>query len=398
MKKIISILTVIILCFAIIVPMSASAASASATLIGTGTVRAGDTVTLNFNLNGSGIYGVSGTLSYDSSKVSITGTKQAIASPWMVEFNGNNFVAYDNNLTNPINKNTTVFTVTFKVKEVNAGEKINISYTGVTASDGNSDINVGTAAYSVTVAAPLSKDNTLESLTVSNAKLSPSFSKDVTSYKAEVGFDVSKLNVNAKAKDSKAVVSVSNPTLTPGGTTDVKITVKAENGDKKVYTISVKRAQDPNYVASNNTNVSGITVDGFMLSPAFNVDTTQYVVWLPFEQTNIRINGTAQDSKASVEVQGGENLAAGQDNIVKVICTAENGDKKTYTVVVKRAAGHDGTVEELPEQPSVDADTNADEAANGGIAWWWTVVAGVAGIALGAVVVFVIFSSKKKEQ
>ena len=44
---------------------------------------------------------------------------------------------------------------------------------------------------------------------------------------------------------------------------------------------------------------------------------------------------------------GGDNLAAGQDNPVKVVCTAENGDKKEYTVIVKRAAAHDGTVEEL---------------------------------------------------
>lgn len=393
MKRIISILTVIMLCLAIIVPMSVSAASASATLTGTGTVRAGDTLTLEFKLNGSGIFGASGTLSYDSSKVTLQSTKQSIASPWMVEFNGNNFVAYDNNLTNPINKNTAIFTVTFKVKDVKAGEKINISYTGVTASDGSADTNIGTVSYSATIAAPLSKDNTLASLTVSNATLSPSFSKDVTSYKAEVGFDVSKLNVDAKAADDKAKVEIKNPNLTPGGTTNITVTVKAENGDKKVYTISVKRAQDPNYVASNNTNVSGIKVEGFMLSPAFNVDTTQYVVWLPYEQTNIKITGTAQDGKASVEVQGGENLAAGQDNPVRVICTAENGDKKTYTVIVKRAAAHDGSVEELPEEPVVDTDITP-ETEKDGIDWWWTLVAGAAGLALGAAVVFIITRKK----
>ena len=136
MKKVFSILTAIVLCLALMLPITVSAASASASLTGPGTVRAGDTITLSFNLNGSGLYGASGTLSYDSNQVTLTGTTQAIGSPWAVEFNGNNFVAYDNNLSNPINGNKTLFTATFKVKSVAVGTNIKISYTGVKASDG----------------------------------------------------------------------------------------------------------------------------------------------------------------------------------------------------------------------------------------------------------------------
>ena len=109
MKKIVSILTVLVLCVALMLPMTVSAASAGASLAGPGIVRAGDTITLSFNLNGSGIFGASGTLSYDSSQVTLSGMTQKIAAPWAVEFNGNNFVAYDNNLTNPINGNKTLF-------------------------------------------------------------------------------------------------------------------------------------------------------------------------------------------------------------------------------------------------------------------------------------------------
>lgn len=389
MKKIISILTVLVLCLALMLPVTVSAASASASLTGSGTVRAGDTITLSFNLNGSGIFGASGTLSYDSSQVTLSGTTQKIGSPWAVEFNGNNFVAYDNNLSNPINGNKTLFTVTFKVKSVAAGTNIKISYTGVKASDGSADANVGTVTYSTTIAAPLATDNNLASLTVSNATISPAFSAGTTSYTANVPFEVSKLNVSATAADGKAKVSVNSPNLTPNGTTKVTVTVTAENGAKKTYTISVKRAQDPNYKASDNNKLSGISVDGFLLSPAFNTDTTQYVVWLPYETTSIKIGGSAADGKASVAVEGGDNLAAGQDNPVKVICTAENGDKKTYTVIVKRAAAHDGSVEELPDEPSTDEpvdtqpDTDATPKTEGGIAWWWMLVVGVSALAIG---------------
>ena len=98
MKKHISIFILIAMLLVAVLPMNVFAASASASLTGPGTVRAGDTITVSFNLNGSGIYGVSGTLSYDSNQVTLSKTTQKIASPWAVEFNGNSFVAYDNNL------------------------------------------------------------------------------------------------------------------------------------------------------------------------------------------------------------------------------------------------------------------------------------------------------------
>ncbi len=414
MKKLTSIFLCILLVAVLAVP--ALAASATASLTGPGTVRAGDTITLNFELSGSGIFGVSGTLSYDSNQVTLTGTTQKIGSPWAVEFNGNNFVAYDNNLSNPINSNKTLFTATFKVKDVAVGTNIKISYTNVTASDGNADISIGTVNYSVNTAAPLSTNNKLASLTVSNATISPTFNADTTSYTAEVPFEVSKLDVKATAADSKAKVSINSPNLTPNGTTNVTVTVTAENGSTKTYTIAVKRAQDPNYVASGNNDLSSITVEGFLLSPVFDPAVTEYVVWVPYETESIAIAGTAADGKASVRTEGGDKLLAGQDNEVKVICTAENGTEKVYTVVVKRGPAHDGTVEEPPAtepepevtEPEVTEPTGTEPAATepeqtpetpaekttGGIQWWWLLIVGIACLGTGFAVGFFV---KKKQ-
>ena len=121
----------------------------------------------------------------------LLGTSQKIGNGWAVEFNGNNFVAYDNNLASPINGSTALFTATFTVNGgVSAGTAVNVSYTGVTASDGNADIGVGTVTYSATIAPPMSTDNTLKDLTVSNATISPAFSAGTTNYTAEVPFEV----------------------------------------------------------------------------------------------------------------------------------------------------------------------------------------------------------------
>lgn len=425
MKRIFSILLAAVLCVGLLA-IPVSAATASVTLTGTNVVRAGDTVTLSFKLNGSGLYGVSGTLSYDTNQLTLSSTKQTVASPWMVEFNGNTIVAYDNELTKPIKSNTELFTVTFKVKSnVKVGASIKVSVNGVTATDGNADANIGTVTHTMTVAEPLSAENDLKSLTVSNATISPAFSPNVTSYTAEVPFEVSKLNIDAKGAD-KATVTVNNPNLVVNGTTNITITVKAENGATKTYTISVKRGQDPNYQASGNNDLSGITVDGFLLSPVFSSDRTEYVIWLPYETESVTVSGTAADGNASVRVEGGDNLAAGEDNVIKVICTAENGQTKEYTVIAKRAAAHgeqpvtppetseeevsepeESVEDEDSQEPEVsvpetdEADSSVTDTSDAvsvpakGIQPWVVIVTAVVCIILGAVVGFVIGKKRK---
>ena len=390
MKRIIGLAIVLLLCVSLFA-VTASAAAATATLEGPGTVRAGDTITLTFYLNGSGIYGASGTLSYNTSQLTLVSTDQKIAGGWKVEFNGNNFLAIDENLEKPINSKTALLSVTFKVNSsVATGTAINVSYTNVTTTDGNADTNVNAPVYSVTVAAPKSTNNNLESLTVSNATISPAFSTNTTSYTASVPFDVSKLNVTAKAADSKAKVSVSSPNLVPGGTTNVTVTVTAESGSTKTYTIKVTRAQDPNYTASSNNDLSGISVDGFLLSPVFSADNTSYVIWLPYETDRVTVSGTASDAKASVRVEGGDNLIAGADNAIKVICTAEDGTEKVYTVIAKRAAAHDGSTEPEPTDPPATepsatepAGTDNPPQPSGGVQIWVVIVASAVCLAAG---------------
>lgn len=359
MKKRIVMLTLVILCLCTLT-LPVCAASASGSLSGPGTVRSGDTITLTFQINGKGIYGASGSLSYDTAQLELVSTSQSIGNGWEVEFNGNNFVVYDNKMSNPINSNASIFTAKFKVKSLSTGTKVTVSCKDIVATDGNADINIGTVSYSATIAAPLSTDNTLSALDVENATISPKFSANVTEYTAEVPFEVSKLQLNAKAADGAAKVTIENPDLTPNATTKVKITVTAENGNKKTYTISVKRAQDPNYEPSGNNDLSAIQVDGFLLSPVFDPERLEYVIWLPYETEKVTVSGTATDPLASVWIEGGTELIAGSDNVIKVICTAENGNEKVYTILAKRAASHDA---QLPDEtePTVPTETVPEE-------------------------------------
>ena len=421
MKKHISIVILVAMLIVAVFPMTAFAADAGASLTGPRTVRAGDTITVSFALSGSDIYGVSGTLSYDRSQLTLVRTAQQIASPWVVEFNGNAFVAYDNNLSAPINGSKTIFTATFTVKNVEAGTSIKVACNGVTASDGSADTSIGAVTYAATIVAPLSTNNNLGSLVVEDAVISPAFSAGTTSYTVSVPYEVSHLRVSAEAADYRATVTVDSPELIVNGTTTVSVTVTAENGATKTYTIFVARAQDPNYVPSGNNNLAGISVDGFMISPGFNPEIHEYVVWLPYEVDSISVSGSPDDSNASVEVVGGTDLVAGEDNIVKVICASENGEQKEYTVIAKRAAEHGAEptrpAETEPEetepaetkpteteptnteptetkptetvpvetQPSDNDKDTSNQNQNTGIAWWWLIVVALVAFTIGGV-------------
>ena len=402
MKRTATLALALILCLTMLMPLTALAApSASATLTGPGTVRAGDTITLTFNLNGQGLSALTANLSYDKSQLELLDYKCIGGGAWMLEVSDAVFLAYDNDMSSLVNGNKGLFTLRFKVKDLAVGTDVKVSFTETTATDNIEDAVIGTVTYSAKIAAPKSGNAALGSLSVKDVTLSPAFNADTTTYTASVPFSVSKLDIKATAADSKATVTVSGNNLTPGATTNVTVTVTAENGAKKTYTIKVTRAQDPNYTPSKENDLSSMRVDGFLLSPVFDPDVTKYLVWLPYETEKITVYATAKDSKASIEVISSSILQPGKDNEIKVVCTAEDGTAQTYIIIAKRAAAHGsedtpgtdtpGTDTPGTDKPGTDTpgtDKPGDDQPNtdkpsGGMPWWVAVITLVVGLAGG---------------
>ena len=338
MKKIAAlILVLLMLAGSVICVQAAGTASAN----GPSVVRAGDTITVSF-VAGSGITGGEGNIVYDASQLTLVECSKVIGGNWAVEIAGSRFVFYENNLQ-PLTSSATIFKATFKVNpSLASGTEIKVAFTNVILSDGTSE-SVVSPAYKATIAPPLSGNCDLASLTVSNATISPAFAAGTTFYTASVPYSVSSLQLAATAADAGAKVSINNPTLTPGGVTNVRVTVTAENGATKEYTIQVTRAQDPNYVKSNNANLSALSVEGFLLSPAFSQDVTRYFVWLPYEQETVSIVAKAADQLASIDVGEQRELTPGMATDIAVTVTAEDGTQKVYTLTVFRAPAHADT-------------------------------------------------------
>ncbi len=380
MKRITKYILLFFLSISLLLGNKLDAYAASASLSGPSTVRAGDTITLTLNISDDGKYGMEGTLNYNSSQVTLTSVSCGV-SGWKVENSGNALIAYDDQLTSPLSGTKKLITLKFKVNNVGAGTNVNISVSNIVMTDGSAESNLGTASYSTSIAAPLSSNANLSSLSVSEGALKPGFSTGTTTYNlGEVDYSVSKLNISYKTEDAKAKVSINGNSLSVGENT-VSVVVKAENGTTKTYKIVVTRKQDPNYVASSNAALSGITLSQGTLSPFFSSDVTEYVVYLPFEcaGTEFVVSGVAADAKAQGVTNGTISPLAEGINSTVVVCKAEDGTEKSYNinvVVMPQYTGHVPNIEGTSVKDDTEANTElepstedalADESDKGGI-------------------------------
>ena len=134
----------------------------------------------------------------------------------------------------------------------------------------------------------------LASLQVSPGTLSPAFSADRTSYSLEVDKDVTSIVVSAAAEDAKASTSVSGANSIQPGKNTVRITVTAENGAVKVYSIQVQAGEDIGdaSVVIDGTEYSFVmSEDNLEVPEGFTSVTAKYKEWevLAFTSPNKKV-------------------------------------------------------------------------------------------------------------
>lgn len=138
-------------------------------------------------------------------------------------------------------------------------ERLSKAYSSVKDSALEFQIPVYNNMPETACAAPVgdgSPNNKLSGLSAEGYSLTPSFGKDTESYNLIVNTSVSSIQVNAAAADSKASVSGAGSIPLNGSTTDIAITVTAENGSARTYTIHVVK-QDGGPVSSGSSGSAG---------------------------------------------------------------------------------------------------------------------------------------------
>ena len=281
-----------------------------------------------------------------------------------------------------------------------SGEAVTVDAVAAVSSRSNSGYTLN---GSVTLKIPDDKNaensapqpSLLSALSVENGTLSPAFSPNNFIYSVKVPYEVTNLAVTAISDDKEAKITVENTELPENELTAVIVTVISAAG-RQVYRINAVREARKQ---SGNTNLSALTVEGYVLSPPFSNDVTEYVVWVPFETESVNVTATAEDALTAVDVKVPETLKAGEYNDVTVSAKAENGGRKEYNVRIHRAAEGEGFGSDKETETDKKSDIKADKPAetsggksSGNIRLRYAIIGFAAGIVLSVAAVFTIKS------
>ena len=193
---------------------------------------------------------------------------------------------------------------------------------------------------------------TLKKLDITGGELDKKFSGDTFNYKLKIT-DFSKFKIVAEATDSDGFPMISDieklETIRKSGIT-ISVVVDNNQDSSKVYKLTLDE-EIP------NTKLKSIKMPGYAFNEAFNPDTKDYTVTIPYQVTTITIDAVPEDSNAKVSIPSSSlnNLSVGGN---KVTITVTNGNSKTvYTLYVTRSEKT-----ELEETATSIIGSNIDES------------------------------------
>ncbi len=188
-----------------------------------------------------------------------------------------------------------------------------------------------TKKVAVNVQQAKSGDFNLKSLEVVGYKISPSFTASNKAYTLTVPANITKVTIKAETNDSTAsVAGTGSFSLAASGDSTAKITVTAEDGGKKTYTVKITKEE-------TNLDLKTLKVKGQTLNQTFSADVTDYTMDVEYAIERLSITAAASDSTAKVTVNNGKaiNLVVGENKIV-VTVKDTYGNTKNYNIVVTR--------------------------------------------------------------
>ena len=299
------------------------------------TLYIGDTATVT--IDATGVAGTISSVTSSNSAVSVSG------QPNWVDDNKVTFSIKGNSIGNA------TITVTGKVAsykndkdESDVTKTININVVEKPKSTTNNNKTTSNNTKTTTTAkaattSTKSSNNYLKSLQISEEGLTPSFLKTKTNYSLNVGLKVTNLEVNAVAEDSKAKVSVTGNKDLKEGDNNVVITVTAENGSQRTYTIIVNKSDKPE---KSNSYLANLIIRDMTLTPEFSSEVLEYDGGvIKTNDTTLDIFASPTNENAKVEILGNENLILGE-NIITIKVTSEDGTStKEYKVKFIREEG-----------------------------------------------------------
>ena len=193
-----------------------------------------------------------------------------------------------------------------------------------------------------------SSNNYLSGITIGTGTLSPEFYRETFEYTVEFDdtvnlYDLKEIEISATAEDDRATVKGAGTIQLNDGENNITLTVTAENGTARTYTIKVIKPMpvEQSALRLQTLVLNGINTNGEYqtINIEFDPETFDYDITVPNEITAISINPTTENEDIIIEATGGESLNEG-DNRIIIILTSPSDEtiKTTYTINVERQA------------------------------------------------------------
>lgn len=170
-----------------------------------------------------------------------------------------------------------------------------------------------------------SNNATLQTLRLDKEGLVPNFEKEIKEYYLTIPNSIHTIEVLAISENPNATVEITGNTDLKEGLNLIKIQIVSEDKTQQnTYTIYVTKTKN---VEIANTNLEILAIENVLLNPPFDTNTTHYKVEIPYETMNLNILAIPEDEKATVQIEGKENLKRG-NNLIRVTVTAQDGFTK----------------------------------------------------------------------
>lgn len=194
----------------------------------------------------------------------------------------------------------------------------------------------------------LSSDASIRSLNLTVGTLNKTFSPNDLDYTITIPAGTKELNIKdaITLNDSKAGLLVSGDSNLKNGS-KITAVVTAENGQQRTYTFTIaKEAID--------LSLKSLRVTGYTLDQAFDPNTLNYTLTIPYEAQDVTIQAAAASSEASVSVSGATGLEVGK-SVVTVTVSDADGNKREYKITVTREA----ETEENEEEENISSTSSS---------------------------------------
>ncbi|MED3563369.1 cadherin-like beta sandwich domain-containing protein [Bacillus xiapuensis] len=220
-----------------------------------------------------------------------------------------------------------------------------ISYIPSTYAATTDQTTVTTGQTTVTTISEEQNNNTLSKLEINGVSINPSFSSDRKEYSAIVENDIQQISLKLVSDNPKASISINGqlagdkPLALKTGTNLFAISVSDGTYPQNTYTLTVTRKQN------NNNQLKNIKLSNGELSPKFDSAILNYNIKVPYETASLKIMPEAMEETSTMQINnkmyedGGFSvkLPVGESK-VSILVTAENGEKKIYTLNVSRVS------------------------------------------------------------